>query len=151
FSGWAGSFALAIMMLPIVMRASEESLKLVPQTLRNASHALGAHHWQTVLRVCVPAALPAIITGVFLAIARIAGETAPLLLTAFGNDRMAISPAEKMAFLPLYIYRYSMSGYGPFEDQAWAAALVLLAFIMLLNVGIRFLTGKRVVLAGRAE
>jgi phosphate transport system permease protein len=151
FSGWAGAFALFIMMVPIVMRASEEALKLVPQALRNASHALGAHHWQTVLRVSVPAALPAIITGAFLAIARIAGETAPLLLTAFGNERITLNPAEKMAFLPLYIYRYSMSGDAEWEKQAWAGALVLLAFIMLLNVGIRFLTGRRVVLASRAD
>jgi phosphate transport system permease protein len=151
FSGWAGIFALFCMMLPIVMRASEEALKLVPQTLRNASHALGAHHWQTVLRVSVPAALPAIITGAFLAIARIAGETAPLLMTAFGNEHFASSPSEKTAFLPLFIFRYSMSGYKPWEDQAWAAALVLLAFVMLLNIGIRFLTGKRVVLASQAD
>jgi phosphate transport system permease protein len=151
FSGWAGIFALFCMMLPIVMRASEEALKLVPQTLRNASHALGAHHWQTVLRVSVPAALPAIITGAFLAIARIAGETAPLLMTAFGNDNFARGPSDKTGFLPLYIFRYSMSGYKPWEDQAWAAALVLLAFVMLLNIGIRFLTGKRVVLASQAD
>jgi phosphate transport system permease protein len=151
FSGWAGALALAIMMIPILMRASEEALKLVPQALRNASYALGAHQWQTVLRVAVPAALPAIITGTFLAIARIAGETAPLLMTAFGNDRWAFSPTEKMGFLPLYIYQYSMSGDARFESQAWAAALVLLAFVMLLNVGIRLLTGKRVVLASRAE
>jgi phosphate transport system permease protein len=151
FSGWAGAFALAVMMLPILTRAAEEALKLVPQTLRNASYALGAHQWQTVLRVTVPAALPAIITGIFLAIARIAGETAPLLMTAFGNERWAFSPSEKMAFLPLYIYRYSTGGDPIFENQAWAAALVLLAFVMLLNVGIRLLTGKRVMLASRAE
>jgi phosphate transport system permease protein len=151
FSAWAGAFALAIMMVPILMRASEEALKLVPQTLRNASYALGAYQWQTVLRVIVPAALPAIITGTFLAIARIAGETAPLLMTAFGNDRWAFSPSEQMGFLPLYIYQYSMSGDAIFEKQAWAAALVLLTFVMLLNVGIRLLTGKRVVLVSRAE
>jgi phosphate transport system permease protein len=151
FSGWAGAFALAILMVPILMRASEEALKLVPQTLRTASYALGAHQWQTVLRIIVPAALPAIITGAFLAIARIAGETAPLLMTAFGNDRWAFLPSEKMGFLPLYIYRYSMSGDPIYEKQAWAATLVLLAFVMLLNVGIRLLTGKRVVLASRAE
>ena len=133
------------------MRASEEALKLVPQTLRNASYALGAHQWQTMLRVSVPAALPAIITGAFLAIARIAGETAPLLMTAFGNDRWAFSPNQTMGFLPLYIYQYSMSGDPIFEKQAWAAALVLMAFVMALNVGIRLLTGKRVVLASRAE
>jgi phosphate transport system permease protein len=151
FSGWSGAFALFCMMLPIVMRSSEEALKLVPQTLRNASHALGAHHWQTVLRVSVPAALPAIITGAFLAIARIAGETAPLLMTAFGNDRFASGPSDKTAFLPLYIYDYSTSGYAPREEIAWGAALVLLAFVMLLNVGIRILTGKRVVLASQAD
>lgn len=151
FSGWAGAFALATMMIPILMRASEEALKLVPSTLRNASYALGAQQWQTVARVIVPAALPAIITGAFLAVARIAGETAPLLMTAFGNDKFAISPSQKMGFLPLYIYQYSMSGDPLFEKQAWAAALVLLAFVMLLNVGIRLLTGKRVVLASRAE
>ncbi len=151
FSGWAGAFALGVMMLPIVLRASEEAIKLVPQSLRNASHALGAFHWQTVLRVSVPAALPAIITAAFLAIARIAGETAPLLLTVFGDEHLVLSPAEPMGALPLYIYNYSRSGYAPFEEKAWAAALVLLAFVMLLNVGVRIATGKRVVLAGRAE
>ncbi len=151
FSGWAGAFALGCMMVPVVLRSSEEALKLVPQTLRNASHALGAHQWQTVLRVSLPAALPAILTGTFLGIARIAGETAPLLMTAFGNDRWSFSPSDKTAFLPLYIYQYSMS---PDDNQvrlAWSAALVLLAFVMILNVGIRLLTGKRVVLASRAE
>jgi phosphate transport system permease protein len=151
FSAWAGALALAILMVPIFMRAAEEALKLVPQTLRNASYALGAHQWQTVVRVIVPAALPAIITGAFLAVARIAGETAPLLMTAFGNDKWAFSPSEKMGFLPLYIYQYSMSGDANFEKQAWAAALVLLAFVMLLNVGVRVLTGKRIVRAGHAE
>lgn len=151
FSGWAGAFALALLMVPIFMRAAEEALKLVPQSLRNASYALGAHQWQTVLRVVVPAALPALVTAAFLAIARIAGETAPLLMTAFGNDRWTLTPSDPMGFLPLYIYQYSMSGDPLFEKQAWAAALVLLAFVMLLNAGIRLLTGKRIVLAGRAE
>lgn len=151
FSGWAGAFALAILMVPIFMRAAEESLKLVPHTLRDASYALGAHQWQTVLRVIVPAALPALVTAAFLSIARIAGETAPLLMTAFGNDRWAFAPGDKMGFLPLYIYQYSMSGDPVFEKQAWAAALVLLAVVMLLNAGIRVLTGKRIVLAGRAQ
>jgi phosphate transport system permease protein len=150
FSGLAGAFALSIMMLPIIMRASEEALKLVPDALRNASHALGAFHWQTVLYVSVPAALPAIITAAFLAIARIGGETAPLLITTFGSDRLVLSPSEPMKALPMYIYQYSLSGYPPFEEKAWAAALVLLAFVMILNVGIRVLTGKRVVLASRA-
>jgi len=151
YSGWAGVVALAVMMIPIVMRSSEESLKLVPHTLRNASHALGAYHWQTVVRVSVPAAMSAIITGVFLAIARIAGETAPLLMTAFGNDNLVLNPNDKMGFVPLYIFNYATQGEEKLESQAWAAALVLVAFIMILNVGVRVATGRRGVLASRAE
>jgi phosphate transport system permease protein len=151
YSGWAGIAALAVMMIPIVMRSSEESLKLVPQTLRNASHALGAYHWQTVLRVSVPAATTAIITGVFLAIARIAGETAPLLMTAFGNHNLKFSPNSAMGFVPWYIFNYATEGEPKHEAQAWAAALVLVGFIMALNVGVRVVTGRRQVLASRAE
>jgi phosphate transport system permease protein len=151
FSGWAGAFALGVMMIPIVLRASEESLKLVPESLRNASYALGAARWQTVLRVTVPAALPAIITGVFLAVARIAGETAPLLLTAYNSNYWPRSPGDRTPFLPYYIYYYSRSGDPDWERQAWAAALVLLAVVMALNVGIRLLTGRRVLLASRAD
>jgi phosphate transport system permease protein len=151
FSGWAGSFALGIMMIPIVMRTSEESLKLVPSSLRNASYALGATQWQTILKVIVPAALPAIVTGVFLAIARIAGETAPLLLTAFGNQFWPRSPSDPTPSLPVYIYKYSTSAEPDWNRQAWAAALVLLTAVVLLSAGIRLLTGKRVILASRAE
>jgi phosphate transport system permease protein len=151
FSGWAGAFALAFMMVPIVMRASEESLKLVPPAIRNASYALGASQWQTVLRVTVPAALPAIITGVFLAIARVAGETAPLLLTAFGNNYWPKSPNDFTPSLPVYIFNYSISAYEDWHRQAWAAALVLLVVVMLLNFGIRVVTGKRQISASRAD
>src|SRR5262249_13794311 len=122
FSGWAGIFALAVMMIPIVMRASEESLKLVPQSLRNASHALGAAHWQTVLRVTVPAALPAIVTAIFLAIARIAGETAPLLLTADNSKYWAWTPNDKISYLTFYIYDYSTKPDNEHQRLAWAAA-----------------------------
>lgn len=151
FSAWAGSFALGVMMIPIVLRATEESLRLVPQALRNASHALGASQWQTVVRVAVPAALPAVITGVFLAIARIAGETAPLLLTAYGSNFWPRGPGDRTPFLPKYVYDYSRSGYPDWERQAWAAALVLLVVVMTLNIGIRLVTGKRVVMATRAD
>jgi phosphate transport system permease protein len=151
FSAWAGALALGVMMIPIIMRASEESLRLVPQTLRNASYALGASTWQTITRVIVPAALPAIITGVFLAVARIAGETAPLLLTAYNSNYWPVSPNERTPYLTYYIFKYARSD-DPAEQQlAWAAAVVLLAFIILLNIGIRLLTGKRVVLAARAD
>jgi phosphate transport system permease protein len=151
FSAWAGAFTLAIMMAPIVMRGSEEALKLVPQSLRHASYALGAAQWQTVLRVAVPAALPAIITGICLAVARIAGETAPLLLTCNQNSFWPHSLGENFPYLTYYIYYYSTSVDEAEKRLAWAAAFVLLAVVMMVNVGIRFLTGRRVVLASRAD
>jgi phosphate transport system permease protein len=151
FSAWAGAFALGVMMIPIVLRTTEEALRLVPQSLRNASYALGANHWQTIVRVTLPAALPAVITGVFLAIARIAGETAPLLLTAYGSSFFPRSINERTPFLPKYIFDYARSGFPEWEQQAWAAALVLLVVVMVLNVGIRLVTGKRIVSAARAD
>jgi phosphate transport system permease protein len=151
FSGWAGAFSLAVMMLPIVVRATEESLKLVPNSLRTASLALGASQRQTVSLIVLPAALPAIVTGVFLAIGRIAGETAPLLLTAYGSNFWPRSPGDRTPFLPKYIYNYSTSGYPDWERQAWAAAFVLLAVVMILNVGIRMLAGRRLVAASNAD
>jgi phosphate transport system permease protein len=151
FSGWAGGFALGVIMIPVVLRASEEALKLVPQSVRNASYALGAARYQTVLRVVVPAALPAIVTAVFLAVARVAGETAPLLLTAFSNQYWPTSPSDSTPSLPVYIFNYAVSPYEDWHRQAWAAALVLLLLVMLLNLGVRLLTGKRVLLASQAE
>jgi phosphate transport system permease protein len=150
-SGLAGAFALGVMMIPIVMRASEETLKLVPQSLRQASDALGAAKWQTVLRVMVPAALPGIITAVFLAIARVAGETAPLLLTASSNRYWPRSLNDYTPSLPVYIFTYAISPSDDWKRQAWAAAFVLVVAIMLLNFGIRALTGKRVMLASQAD
>jgi phosphate transport system permease protein len=151
FSAWAGAFALGLLTIPIVVRTTEEALRLVPQSLRNASFALGARHWQTVVRVTLPAALPAVITGVFLAIARIAGETAPLLLTAYGSSYFPRTIDERTAFLPKYIYDYARSGYPEWERQAWAAALVLVGVVMLLNIGVRLVTGQRAVQAPRAD
>jgi phosphate transport system permease protein len=151
FCGWAGAFALGVMMIPIVMRASEEALRLVPKTVRSASMALGANHWQTIMRITVPAALPAIVTAVSLAIARIAGETAPLLLTASDNRDFALSPNDPTPSVPVLIYKYSISPYPDWHRKAWAAALVLMIVVLLLNFGIRKLTGKRVVLAARAD
>jgi phosphate transport system permease protein len=151
FSGWAGAFALGVIMVPIVMRGSEEALRLVPRSIRDASYALGASQYQTVLRVIVPAALPAIITAGFLAIARIGGETAPLLLTASSNTDYPMSPNDFTPSLPVYIFEYAKSGDPDWNRQAWAAALVLLAAVMVLNVGIRLLTGKRVLRASQAE
>jgi phosphate transport system permease protein len=148
--GLAGSFALGVMMIPIVLRASEEALKLVPTSLRHASYALGAPQWQTVLRVTLPAALTAIVTAVFLAIARIGGETAPLLLTAsFNSYWPAPFPADYTPSLPMAVYEWSK--YPPMEQQAWAAAFILMVLVLTLNFGIRLLTGKRIVLASRAD
>ncbi|MFL5338525.1 MAG: phosphate ABC transporter permease subunit PstC [Gemmataceae bacterium] len=151
FSAWAGAFALGIMMLPVVIRAAEEALRLVPKSLRQASTALGAMDWQTALRVTIPSALPAIITGIILAASRIAGETAPLLLTAFGSEYMPRGLSEKTPFLPGYIYSYSMRAEPEYQRQAWAAALVLLVIVMVLNISMRYLSGRRVVAAARAE
>jgi phosphate transport system permease protein len=150
-SGWAGAFALAVMMVPVVMRASEEALRLVPASLRQASYALAANRAQTVVRVVVPAAMPAVITAVFLSIARVAGETAPLLLTAGGNQYWPRGPGDQMPSLPVFIFTYAMSAYDDWRRQAWAAALVLLAVVMLLNFGVRLATGRRGHQLGRAD
>jgi phosphate ABC transporter permease protein PstC/phosphate ABC transporter permease subunit PstA len=158
FFGWAGVFALAVMMVPIVMRAAEEALKLVPQTLRNASYALGSSQAQTILRVTVPAALPAIVTAIFLSIARIAGETAPLLITAgtstYWPEAPWWSPAslcEPTPTLPPFIFKYATGPSANWNRQAWAGAFVLMVAVLVLNFGIRLVTGKRVVQAARAD
>lgn len=152
FSAWAGAFALGVMMLPVVIRASEEAMRLVPNSLREASAALGASRWQTIVRVILPAALPAMITGVFLAVGRIAGETAPLILTARGSQFYPRSLSEPTPSIPFYIYEFSKFAPGSDEIRlAWAAAFVLIVVIVLLNVGVRLVAGKRVVAAARAD
>jgi phosphate transport system permease protein len=148
FSAWAGAFALGVMMVPVVMRTAEESLRLVPSALRDGSLALGATAWQTVAHVTVPSALPGIVTGAFLAVARIAGETAPLLLTAYGSNFWPRSPSDRTPFLPKYVFDYARSGYDDWERQAWGCALVLVAVVMVLNAGIRLVTGRRQVVGG---
>ncbi len=152
FSAWAGAFALGVMMLPVVIRGGEEAMRLVPNNLREASYALGASRWQTVMKVVLPAALPAIITGVFLAVGRVAGETAPLILTARGSQFHPRSLSDPTPSIPYYIYEFSK--YAPGSDEirmAWAAAFVLVVVVTLLNVGVRLLSGKRVVAAARAD
>jgi phosphate transport system permease protein len=151
FSAWAGIFALGVMMLPVVVRATEESLNLVPTSLRHASYALGATQSQTVIRVIGPAALPAIVTGVLLAVGRIAGETAPLLLTARDSKYWPGPLDGSMASLPYYIYDFSTSSYQDLQNLAWGGALVLLAVVIVLNVAVRLVAGRRVVAAAHAE
>ncbi|WP_329411372.1 phosphate ABC transporter permease PstA [Streptomyces sp. NBC_00704] len=138
--GFAGSLALAILMMPVVVRSTEEMLKLVPNELREASLALGVPKWRTILKVVVPTSVGGIITGVMLAIARIAGETAPVLLLVFGNPFINANPFEgAQASLPLYIYQqYAQSaGSTAAYDRAWAASLTLIAFVMILNLAAR--------------
>lgn len=151
YFGWAGAFALGVMMLPIMIRTTEEALKLVPDRVRQASLALGATHVQTLLRVTLPSAAPAILTAIFLSISRVIGETAPLLLTAGTNNFWPRSMNEYVPSIPSYIYYYATNADEYQQQQAWAAALVLMAVVLVFNYGIRALTGKRVVLAAHAD
>jgi phosphate transport system permease protein len=151
YSAWAGAFALAVMMLPVVIRSAEEAMRLVPNSLREASYAVGASRRQTVLKVVIPAALPAIITGVLLAVGRVAGETAPLILTARGSNLFARSLWEPTASLPYYVYDFAMKPGEAQKNLAWAGAFVLIAVVLCLNTGVRLLAGKRVVAASRAD
>jgi len=135
--GFAGSMALAILMMPVVVRSTEEMLKLVPNELREASLALGVPKWRTILKVVLPTSLGGITTGIMLAIARIAGETAPVLLLVWGNSFINANPFEgAQASLPLYIYQQyaNSSGSTAAYDRAWAASLTLIAFVMILNL-----------------
>jgi phosphate transport system permease protein len=140
-----------MMMIPVVMRSSEEALKLVPSSLREGSYALGANQAQTALRVLLPAALPAVVTGVILSISRVAGETAPLLFTAGNTDFWPKGLNEPTPFLTYYIYYYSSEGYEEKEKLAFAGALVLLGFVMVLNLGIRVIAARRAGSTARAD
>lgn len=151
-SGWAGAMALAMMLMPVVLRTSEEALRTVPDALRRASYALGATPAQTVVRVIVPAATTAMITGVFLGMARIAGETAPLLFTAGSSNFWPDEGmGEKMPFLTYYIYTYSTGDKESEKQMAWAGAFVLLTLVMVVNIGMRLLSGRRDVAASRGQ
>ncbi|MFR9726275.1 phosphate ABC transporter permease PstA [Streptomyces sp. MS19] len=138
YSGFAGAMALAILMMPIVVRSTEEMLKLVPAELREASLALGVPKWRTILGVVLPTAIGGIATGVMLALARIAGETAPIILLVFGTNMINGNVFEgAQSSLPLYVYEQWSFGTEAAYDRAWAAALVLIAFVMVLNLAAR--------------
>ena len=139
FSGFAGALALAMVLLPIVVRTTDESLRLVPNTMREAAFALGIPRWRVTLRVLYKAGLSGIITGVLLALARIAGETAPLLFTALNNQFWSASLSEPLANVPVVIFQFAMSPYDQWHALAWAGALVLTAFVLCLNLVVRFL------------
>ncbi len=144
FSAYAGGLALAVIMLPTVTRTTEELLKLVPEALREAALGLGVPKWRATLRVMLRTALPGVATGIMLAVARVAGETAPLLFTAFSNRFWARGLNEPTASLPVQIYTYAVSPYEEWHRQAWAAAFVLVAMVLLLNISARFLVRHRV-------
>jgi phosphate transport system permease protein len=143
FSAYAGGVALGLMMVPLVMRTTEEVLILVPQSYREAALALGIARWKVITVIVVRTALKGISTGVIVAMARIAGETAPLLFTALGNNFWTHSLKEPIAALPLQIFTYAISPYDDWHRQAWAGALVLMALILALNITVRVLSRDR--------
>ncbi len=143
FSAYAGGVALGFMMVPLVMRTTEEVLILVPQGYREAGLALGIARWKIITVIVVKTALKGIITGVLVAMARVAGETAPLLFTALGNNFWSHRLSEPISALPLQIFSYAISPYDDWHRQAWAGALVLMAIILILNVSVRVLSRDR--------
>src|SRR2546430_6376494 len=143
FSAFAGGIALALIMIPIVARTTEEMIKLVPQRLREGALALGAPQWRVTLGVVLPAAASGIATGAMLAIARVSGETAPLLFTAFGSRFFPRNLNEPIASLTVQIYNYAISPYDEWHAQAWAATIVLMTLILSINLVVRFLTRKK--------
>jgi len=143
FSALAGGVVLGLMMIPLVMRTTEEVLQLVPGGYREAALALGIAKWKTIVQIVVRTALKGIVTGVLLALARVAGETAPLMFTALGNQNWTHKLTEPVAAMPLQIYEYAKSPYDDWHRQAWAAALVLLLLVLCINISVRFLTRDR--------
>ena len=142
FSAFSGGIALAIMMLPVIVRTAEETLKLIPETLKEASLALGVPYYKTILKVVVPAGLSGLVTGIILSIARVSGETAPLLFTAFGNPFMNLNLLKPVNSLPLLVFNYAASPYPEWHGLAWGASLVLVVFVLLLNFFAKFMTKK---------
>jgi phosphate transport system permease protein len=144
FSTLAGSFALGLMMIPITLRNTEEFLRAVPRALREGSMALGAGKWTTIARVVIPAAYRGILTAILLALARVAGETAPLLFTALGNRYWSPGWNQPTASLPVMIYTYALAPYEDWHRQAWAAGLVLLGLILIVNIVARVILSRGV-------
>lgn len=142
FSTLAGGFALGVMMIPIVLRSTEEFLHAVPRSMREGAMALGASKWRTISSVVLPAASRGILTASLLALARVAGETAPLLFTAFGNRFWSPGWSQPIASLPVMIYTYAVGPYEDWHQQAWAAGLVLLGLVLVTNIVVRTLLSR---------
>jgi len=143
FSAIAGAIALAFIMIPIVTRTTEESLKLIPNSIREASLALGAHKWRTTMSIVLPAAKSGLITGILLGIARIAGETAPLIMTILGNRYFFQGVNQPMAALPLEIWKNSLQPTAAAQAQGWGAALILIILVLTLNIAVRLASRSR--------
>jgi phosphate transport system permease protein len=142
FNVLAGAVALAIILLPTVVRSTDAALRLVPDEVRDAALCLGVARWRVTLDVALRAAAPGVVTGTLLGLARIAGETAPLLFTAFGNPYWSWSLLRPAAALPLTIFNYAISPYRDWQSQAWGAALVLVALVMLSTLATRYLVAR---------
>ncbi|MDB4876157.1 MAG: Phosphate transport system permease protein PstA [Gemmatimonadetes bacterium] len=148
FSALAGGIALGAMMIPLVTRTTEEMIRLVPVSMREAALALGYTKWRTSLSVVLRTALPGIVTGALVAVARIAGETAPLIFTALGNQFWSVSPTQPIAALPMQIYTYALAPYDDWHAQAWAGALVLIGLVLIISLIARYVTRSRFGLGG---
>jgi phosphate transport system permease protein len=144
FSAFSASVAFAILMLPIIIRTTEEAVRSVPPTVREGALALGMSVYASVVHVVLPAARSAIVTGLLLAVARVTGETAPLLFTAFGSQFWELNPSNPMAELSLQVFTYAISPYDDWHRQAWAGALVLIVAVFFLNLGARFALSSQV-------
>jgi phosphate transport system permease protein len=142
FSAWAGGFALSLMMIPIGLRSTEQFLRAIPNSMREGSLALGATKTQTIMTVIVPAARQGILTGLILGVARVAGETAPLLFTSLNNQYWSEKLSEPTATLPVMIYKLALSPYDDWHRQAWAAGLVLLGFVLIANIAARWVLAR---------
>jgi len=143
FSAIAGGFALGVIMLPVIARTTEEAVRLVPDAIREGALALGIPRWKTLVTIVLPTAIGGIVTGAILAVARVAGETAPLLFTAFGNQFWISSIRQPIAALPLQIFVYAISPYDDWHRQAWAGSLVLVGLVLLLSLGVRVAVRRR--------
>jgi phosphate transport system permease protein len=149
FSGFSASVALAVLMLPVVVRTTEAAVALVPGALREAGLALGLPRWRVALQLVLPAAIPGVVTGALLAVARAAGETAPLLFTSLGNRFMNLDPSKAMSALPLIVYHDALTPYPDLVTTAWGAALVLVLLTLLVNLASRLALRRQLRLAGQ--
>ncbi len=142
FSALAGGVALALMMIPVIVRTTEEVLILIPRSIREASLALGVPQWRTILKVVLPTGMVGVTTGILISVARVAGETAPLLFTAFGNPFWSHKLTEPINALPLVIFNYATSPYPDWWRQAWGASIILILLVLSLNIGSRILAKR---------